>query len=282
MQVRYAGCLLAALLLSACGGSSDKSKTTAASGPQRLDVTARDFALKINGSAALRPGPVTITARNSGEQAHGMVLVKLNDGVDTSQLVDALTNKPDRIANLLTYVGGTTTLPKGASWTATTSFDEGNYAMLDVGASKAGRLNFTRPGEVQAFTVSGDKVTTGAQPATAEVSLYDYGINIPKVIASNGRIKVENTGSDDHQLVFLPVKSTREARQIVRAFRTGKSTRTSYRPIEVLAPTSSATSSTVSYRLPKGAYIAYCSYRTARSQGRVHAGLGMLAAFAVQ
>jgi hypothetical protein len=281
MQVRFAGCLLAALLLSACGGGSDK-KTTAASGPQRLDVSARDFALKINGSAALRPGPVTITARNFGRQAHGMVLVKLNDGVDKAQLVDALTNKPDRIANLLTYVGGTTTLPKGASWTATTSFDEGNYAMLDVGASKAGRLNFTRPGEVQGVTVSGDKVTAAARPATAEVSLYDYGINIPKSIAASGRIKVENTGSDDHQLVFLPIKDTREAKQIIRAFRTGKGTHTTYRPIEVLAPTSSATSTTVSYRLPKGAYIAYCSYRTSRSQGRVHAGLGMLAAFAVR
>lgn len=282
MQVRYAGCLLAALLLGACGGSSDTSKTTAASGPQRLDVTARDFALNINGSAALRPGAVTITARNSGRQAHGMVLVKLNDGVDTAQLVDALTNKPNRITNLFTYVGGTSTLPKGASWTATTSFDEGNYAMLDVGASKGGRLNFTRPGEVQAFTVSGERVTTAAQPATAEVSLYDYGINVPKAIPRTGRIKVENTGTDDHQLVFLPVKNAREARQIVRAFRTGRSTRTTYRPVEVLAPTSSATSTTVSYRLPRGAYIAYCSYRTARSQGRIHAGLGMLAAFAVQ
>src|SRR5882724_5921349 len=90
MKVRYAGCLLAALLLSACGGGT-KEKTTAASGPQRLDVTARDFALKINGSSALRPGPVTITARNFGRQAHGMVLVKLNDGVDTPTLVTALT-----------------------------------------------------------------------------------------------------------------------------------------------------------------------------------------------
>jgi hypothetical protein len=282
MQVRYAGCLLAALLLSACGGSSDKTKTTARSGPQRLDVVARDFALKINGSSALRPGPVTITARNFGTQAHGMVLVKLNDGVEQSQLVDALTNRPDRVANLLTYVGGTTSLPKGSPWTATTSFDAGNYAMLDVGTSRTGRLNFTRPGEVQAFTVSGAKVTTAAQPATAKVSLYDYGINIPKVIPSSGRIEVENTGSDDHQLVFLPVRSAREAKQVVRAFETGRSTHTSYRPVEVLAPTSSATSSTVSYQLPKGAYIAYCSYRTARSQGRLHAGLGMLAAFAVR
>jgi len=281
MQARYAGCLLAALLLSACGGSKD-TKSTVAAGPQRLDVTARDFALKINGSTALRPGPVTITARNFGKQAHGMVLVKLNDGVDTPTLVSALTLRPDRVPNLLTYVGGTTTLPRGGSWQATTTFDEGNYAMLDVGASRKGRLNFTRPGEVQGFTVAGAKVAAAAQKPTAEVSLYDYGISVPKVIPATGRIRVENTGNDDHQLVFLPVRSTREAKQVLRAFKTGRATQTSYRPIEVLAPTSAATASTVNYRLPKGAYIAYCSYRTSRSGGRPHAALGMVAAFAVQ
>src|SRR6478609_1036337 len=142
MQVRYAGCLLAALLLSACGGGKSD---TSATGPQRMDVTARDFALKINGSPALRPGPVTITARNTGAQQHGMVLVKLNDGVDDATLLDALKSHPDRIPNLLTYVGGTTALPTGTPWRATTSFDPGNYAMLDVGTSAQGRYNFTRP-----------------------------------------------------------------------------------------------------------------------------------------
>ena len=57
MQARYAGCLLAALLLSACGGGGNDKTTGSAAGPQRLDVTARDFALKINGSPALRPAP---------------------------------------------------------------------------------------------------------------------------------------------------------------------------------------------------------------------------------
>src|SRR3954471_13745610 len=203
MRVRFAGCLLAAMLLSACGGAGN-DKTSAAPGPQRLDVTARDFALKINGSPALRPGRVTITARNSGKQPHGMVLVKLNDGVDTPALVSALTTQPDRVGNLLTYVGGTTTLPKQASWEATTTFDPGSYAMLDVGTSNAGRLNFTRRGEVQGFTVSGDKVATPPEPVSAKVSLFDYGIIMPKVIPQAGRIQVENTGNDDHQLVFLP------------------------------------------------------------------------------
>jgi hypothetical protein len=281
VRLRLAGCLIAALLLSACGGGKE-SKNAAPAGPQRLDVSARDFALKINGSSALRPGPVTITARNVGKEAHGMVLVKLNDGVDTPTLIDALTTKPDRVPNLLTYVGGTTALPKGSAWEATTSFDPGNYAMLDVGASKAGRLNFTRPGEVQGFTVSGEQVTAPTARPSAEVSLYDYGINVPKVIPASGRIRVENTGSDDHRLVLLPVRDADEVKRVLRAFKTGKGTRTRSRPIEVLAPTSAATSSTVNYRLPTGIYIAYCSYRTARSNSRVHAALGMIAAFAVK
>jgi hypothetical protein len=280
MQARYAGCLLAALLLSACGGGNDE--TTTAAGPQRLDVTARDFALKITSSPALRPGPVRITARNSGRERHGMVLVKLNDGVTTPMLVDALTKQPDRVPNLLTYVGGTTTLPKGTAWQATTTFDPGNYAMLDVGASAKGRLNFTRPGEVQGFTVSGRTVAAPEQKPTADVALFDYGIDIPKVIPASGRIKVENTGNDDHQLAVVPVKDASEAKRILKAFRTGRATRTTSRPIEVLAPTSAATSSTVTYRLPKGTYIAYCAYRTQRSGGRPHAGLGMVAAFGVR
>jgi hypothetical protein len=280
MQVRTAGCALAAaLLVSACGSGGKDTKTA---GPQRIDVTARDFALAIKGERTLRPGPVTITARNSGKQAHGMVLAKLNDGIDTRMLVDALTLHPDRVGSMLTYVGGTTTLPKGSSWQATTSFDAGNYAMLDVGASAKGRLNFTRPGEVQGFTVTGTAVAAAAAQPTAKVSLYDYGIVMPKVIPGSGRIQVANTGNDDHQLVFMPVSGTGEAKRIVRALKTGHTTQTRYRPIEVLAPTSAATSSTVSYRLPKGAYIAYCTYRTAASSGRVHASLGMITAFAVK
>jgi hypothetical protein len=50
----------------------------------------------------------------------------------------------------------------------------------------------------------------------------------------------------------------------------------------VLAPTSGATSTTVRYQLPKGAYLAYCAFRSQRSGGRPHASLGMVAAFAVK
>jgi hypothetical protein len=271
-------CLLAALLLSACGGAD---KSAPATGPQRLDVTARDFSLQIKGSADLHPGPVAITARNIGKEDHGMVLVKLNDGVDTPEVVQALTTSPGKIGGLFTYVGGTTTVPRGSTWQATTSFDPGSYAMLDVGVAKSGRLNFTRSGGVRGFTVAGKPVSAATARPAAEVSLFDYDIDMPKAIPRSGTIRVSNTGNDDHELVVLRVAGTAEARRIATAMRDGKPVQTRYRPAEVVAPTSAATATTVRYALAKGTYIAYCQYATARSQGRRHSSLGMVKAFAV-
>jgi hypothetical protein len=286
MQVRSvvpgratAGCLLATLALSACGGSDTSNAVR--SQPQRISVTARDFALKIEGSPSLRPGPVTITARNTGKQAHGLVLVKLSDGVDTPALIKALTTTPGKLGEMLTYVGGTTTLPRGGSWEGTTSFDPGSYAMLDVGVAKGGRFNFTRSGEVQGFTVEGKPVRVASARPAAEVSLYDYGIDVPKVIPASGRIRVNNTGLDDHQLIVQPVANAAEAKRLMANIKSGKPARLTSRPVEVLAPTTGATSTTVRYALAKGAYIAYCRYVSAKSSGRAHASLGMVAAFAV-
>ena len=153
--------------------------------------------------------------------------------------------------------------------------------MLDVGVAKGGRLNFTRSGEVQGFIVEGKPVRAASARPAAEVSLYDYGIDVPKVIPASGRIRVNNTGLDDHQLIVQPVASAAEAKRLMANIKNGKPARLTSRPVEVLAPTTGATSTTVRYALAKGAYIAYCRYMSAKSSGRTHASLGMVAAFAV-
>ena len=115
MPFRFAGFALAAMLmLSACGGGG--SKNTTASGPQRLDVTARDYALNVSGSTALRPGPVQITAHNAGKQAHGIVLAKLKRRRTATNVIKTFVKDPSAGGAMLLYAGGTTTLPRGSTW----------------------------------------------------------------------------------------------------------------------------------------------------------------------
>jgi hypothetical protein len=273
MQFRIAGCALgAALLVSACGGGA-KDRSTAAS-PQRLDVTARDYALDVKGSTALRPGPVAIVARNAGRQAHGFVLAKLKDGLTAQHVIDTFQKDPRAGGAMLLYAGGTTTLPSGSTWKATTSFDAGTYLMLDVGYG-GGRLNFTRQGEIRAFTVRGDALSAPtARPATT-VSLWDYTVEMPDRISGHGPMLIRNTGNDTHQLSFIRVKSHAAGQELIKQLRTGKATRLSGLSYAVLAPTSPDTSTTVDVSLPKGTYVAYCRYYTAMSRGIPHVQLGM-------
>jgi len=294
MQFRYVrpcpgavGCMFAALLLTACGGGNSKGGSSPpatpakAAAPQRLDVTARDFALQINGPSSLRPGPVTITARNTGKQAHGLVMAKLDDGIDAAAIVTALRTAPATVAQMLSYVGGTTSLPPRQPWRGTTSFEAGNYVMLDTGVNAHGRVNVTRAGEVRAFRVSGTPISAPTAKPDASVTLFDYHITIPRVIPGKGQLRVENTGNDVHQLVFLRIANTNEGRQVVESLKAQKGVATTFSPVEALAPTSSSTATTVHYRLPRGTYLAYCTQITGGSGGRTHASIGMVAAFAV-
>ena len=68
--------IMASLALAACGSSKDSSSPA-----QKLAITTKDFSLRLDGSV-LRPGPLDISALNKGKQAHGVLLGRINDGVD--------------------------------------------------------------------------------------------------------------------------------------------------------------------------------------------------------
>jgi hypothetical protein len=273
MPFRFAGFALAAMLmLSACGGGG--SKNTTASGPQRLDVTARDYTLNVSGSTALRPGPVQITAHNAGKQAHGFVLAKLKDGLTAANVIKTFVKDPGAGGAMLLYAGGTTTLPSGSTWKGTTSFDPGTYLMVDVGFG-GGRLNFTRQGEIRSFTVSGNaNVAATAKPVTT-VSLWDYTVEMPNRIAGKGPMLIRNTGNDTHQLSFIRVKNPSSGRSLIKRIRSGKVARLKGFSYDVLAPSAPDTATTVDVSLPKGTYVAYCRYYTPMSHGIPHMQLGM-------
>ena len=192
-----------------------------------------------------------------------MVLVKLNDGVDTPALVTALTTKPERVRELLTYVGGTTDLPRGGAWRATTTLRRGQ--LRDARRrhlARSGRLNFTRPGEVQGFTVSGKPGRHRGREAdrrglALRLRHQHAARSSPRRAGSGSRTPATTTISWSSCASAAHARPSGSARVQDRASRRARA----YHPAEVLAPTSAATA--VDRGLPpaKGTYIAYCSYR---------------------
>ena len=136
--------IMASLALAACGSSKDSSSPA-----QKLAITTKDFSLRLDGSG-LRPGPLDISALNKGKQAHGVLLGRINDGVDAKTVTSTITKDPTKALTMFSLAGGMPALPAGGTaWKARTTLRTGTYIVIDTGSGTDGKANYTKPGEVQ-------------------------------------------------------------------------------------------------------------------------------------
>jgi hypothetical protein len=260
--------------LAACGGSGGSSSSNAAR--QQLDITAKDFALKLDG-AGLRPGQVDINALNQGKQAHGLLLGRLNDGVTGDSVKALIVKDPAKALTMFSLAGGVSALPTGgAAWKATTTLKNGTYIVVDTGTGQDGKANFTKPGEVQTFEVKGSTRAAANAHSDANVTLSDYAIDMPSSIAHDAKLRVQNTGKDNHELMFVQVPSEKAGAEYIKLIKAGKPVSFKSHPLSALAPTGPGTETTIPVGLPPGQYLAYCAFASARSKGKPHALLGMV------
>jgi hypothetical protein len=89
---------------------------------------------------------------------------------------------------MFSLAGGISALSTGGTaWKATTTVRNGTYIVVDTGTGKDGKANFTKPGEVQTFTVSGNARPAAEAKSDATVTLRDYAIDMPSTISANPR-----------------------------------------------------------------------------------------------
>jgi len=264
--------IMASLALAACGGSSKDS-----SGPaQKLAITTKDFSLRLDGSG-LRPGPLDISALNQGKQAHGVLLGRINDGVDAKTVTSTITKDPTKALTMFSLAGGMPALPAGGTaWKARTTLRAGTYIVIDTGSGTDGKANYTKPGEVQTFQVSGSARSAAAAKSDADVGLRDYAIDMPATIPAKGSLRIRNTGQDNHELLFVSVPNEKAGAAYIRLIRSGKQVDFKSHPLTALAPTGPGTDTTVPIDIPPGHYLAYCAFASAKSKGKPHAALGMV------
>lgn len=266
--------LAASLTLAACGGGSSTKSSNGAR--QQLGITTKDYSLKLN-SASIHPGQIDISALNRGKQVHGVLLGRINDGVDPGSVTSLIAKDPNKALTMFSLAGGAPALPAGGSaWKATTTVRAGTYIVVDTGTGSDGRANYTKPGEVQTFKVSGSPSNTSAAHSDANVTLRDYAIDLPSSIPAKGTLRVRNSGQDNHELMFVQVPTAAAGAEYVKLIRAGKPVQFKSHPLSALAPTGPGTETTIPISIQPGRYLVYCAFASARSKGKPHAQLGMV------
>jgi hypothetical protein len=266
--------LIASLSLAACGGGGGASSNAPR---QQLQITAKDFALKVDGGASVRPGQVDISALNQGKEQHGLLLGRLNDGVEAASVVQLITKDPKKALTMFSLAGGIAALaPGGAAWKATTTVRSGTYILVDTGTGRDGKANFTKPSEIQTFKVSGATHAAASVKSDAGVTLRDYAIDMPAAISATAALRVRNSGHDDHELTFVKVANQKVGTAFINLIRAGKPVQFKSQTVAALAPTGPGTDTTIHVKLPPGQYLAYCSFTSTGSKNKPHAALGMV------
>jgi hypothetical protein len=205
-------------LLAACAtkdasktaSASDSTKTVAAAKPHQMTVVATDY--KFDAPDEVPAGMMTIHLIDNGSEMHHVAFVKLNDGKTVADIQQAMKN-PGPMPSWAIDAGGVNPPhPGGGMATTTEMLTPGNYALLCFVPSADGTPHFAK-GMARALTVVASS-DAGAPAPTADIdlTLNDYSFKTSKPItAGKHTIKVENMGSQSHEVVLAKLAPGKKA-----------------------------------------------------------------------
>ncbi|MGE5232028.1 MAG: hypothetical protein ACM3NS_09820 [Deltaproteobacteria bacterium] len=193
LRSALAGTTAIALMLGACH--------TAPPGPNVVTVTAHDFAFEA--PAEIPAGLTTFRLVNDGPSIHHVQIIRLEDGKTADDFVAALKagGPPPQWASLQ---GGPNPPNVGSSTSATVDLAPGSYAMICFVPGADGVPHVLK-GMVHPFKVTGTAPAAVAEPKadlTIKLVEYDFQLSGP-LTAGKHTIRVEDTGSQPHEIVFV-------------------------------------------------------------------------------
>jgi hypothetical protein len=167
-----------------------------------ITLNAVDFAFE--GPSEAPAGLITVTMTNNGAESHHAQLVKLNDGVTLDQFQAALQSGDEAaMFPLVTFVGGPGAIGPGGVSQVVLRLGAGTYVALCFISGEDGIPHLAK-GMVFPFTLTGEDAGEPDPTADAEVTLVDYGFEMPASVAAGPQVwKVTNTGAEPHELTVL-------------------------------------------------------------------------------
>jgi outer membrane protein assembly factor BamE (lipoprotein component of BamABCDE complex) len=250
---------------------------------QTIDITAIDYTYAMPTSFALRAGLVDLRLVNNGTQPHQAQFARLNPGVTNAQVVNELiTQRREAQAfALLTFIGGPDTISPGDGQEAILDVPAGNYVLLCL-VTGADGLPHIDKGMLHFLTVSPTQATQPAPQASGNLVITDHSYVLPSVLTrpTASLVKVENQGTEPHEVSIVRLASGKSAQDVVAFFRSpsGAPPFEEEGGMATLAP---GTSGWMTVHLEPGNYVALSIIPDPKT-GVAQLTQGLLASFTVQ
>ncbi len=245
----------------------------AASTPNVVTFTATDYAF--NGPAEIPAGRTVIRLANKGKEPHHMVIIRMEQDRTYDSLLAAL-RQPGPPPSWTRMLGGPIAGDPGDEGSTEHLLTPGQYAVICFIPSADGKPHFTK-GMVSGLKVLPGTGAPGAESrADIEVKLKDYDFDFaPGLTPGRHMIKVENTGTQTHEIVIAKLNPGKTAKNLIDWEFGGRKGEAPGSYLNGLAPMQQGETARFEVNLDPGEYALICFVSDAKD-GKPHIMHGML------
>lgn len=267
------------------GGTPTIEKATATSVVSKpvvkarvVTVTGKDF--KFDAPDEIPAGLTEFRFLNKGPAIHHMQILKLTKGKNFSDLRTALARQGPP-PTWMKEVGGPNAPAPGMESNATVMLEPGNYAIIcfvDIGGAPHFTKGMVRP--LKVIAASGPAASSPIPDVTATLVDYSFKLSTP-ILAGTRTIKVENTGSQPHELELIQLAPGKTAHDFLSWAGAGMKGPPPAKPIGGVAGLERGMSSTFTANFTPGNYAFICFIPDAKD-AKPHFVHGMTKDFSVR
>jgi len=271
--------VLTAVTLNA--GAAGAKSDYGAGATQTFDIHSADYSFEA--PTTMPAGRTRVVLHNqAGTEPHQATVVKLNDGVTTSDYLAALAQSFSAAATKGKLLGGPNSAAPGKDTGVVVDLKPGNYTVMCLIPSPDGQPHVVK-GMLRDLTVT---PAATKQKSTAKtlpvVALSEYQFKLPKELG-RGPVEIVNKGKEAHEAVIAklpPGKTVKDIVDWVKPIFVPAPGPQPYEDVGGTTPMSPGTRVRLDTRLPKGKYLLLCFIPD--PSGEAHLKVGMIHPFTVR
>jgi hypothetical protein len=245
-------------------------------------VNASDFSFQMPDT--LVEGVTSFRLTNAGQEMHHLTLLRLGEGQTMADLQTLNLSGP--LPAGMVFAGGPNAAGPNGAIEAIVDLKPGNYVAICAIPSPDGVVHMAK-GMVKGFVVTPKSAEAAAQPAAVPptpdmtIALADYSF-APSVPVTAGRhvIRVDNNGTQWHELVFLKLDAGKTLEDIMKWEQKPEGPPPAS-PVDGVSPLSPGETNTVTVNLTPGEYVFICFLPDVKD-GRPHLAHGMVQQISVK